>query len=54
METKDYLQELKDILTEFYKNGGIDSVNFITQGGSFYFETEEDFLEVLGHLESLL
>lgn len=48
------LTELKDIFKDKYKNGGIDSVNFMTQGGRFYYETEDQFLEDLGQLSLLI
>lgn len=50
----EFLIELRDILKQLYKDGGLSSVNFVTQGGSFYFKTEEDFLERLGELDYLV
>lgn len=48
------LTELRDLLKDNYTNGGIESVNFHTQTGRFYYEDEESLLEDIGQLSELI
>lgn len=54
MNKLDYLKELRDILKNCHDNGGIESVNFVTQGGGFYFEKNDEFLEVVEELDNII